>query len=256
MVVVATATLRHHRLISRINPIGYSLQMDSGLQEKLRTFLSDEQRRAAALISAGYQGAAYLYSDNDCRLVIKEPGGGALTRWFHQLMLRREARVYRLMQDIAGVPHSPGMLDDKYLVLEFIDGRSLQDARHDLRGNEEFFARLRGVISDIHTAGIAHGDLKRKDNVIVRAGDWPVVIDFGTAVTRHGSLFDRLMFRLVRRFDKNAWIKLKYDRDYDAISADDMLWYRPTTIEKAFSATLKFWRIITFRQARKRRRAR
>jgi len=227
--------------------------MDSRLQDKLRAFLGDEQRRAAALISAGYQGAAYLYDENGHKLVIKEAGGGLLTRWFHQLMLRREARVYQRMRDVAGVPHSPGVLDGKYLVLEFIEGRSLQEARHDLRGNANFFDRLRKVISDFHAAGVAHGDLKRKDNVIVKAGDEPVVIDFGTAVARHGGLFDRLMFRLVRRFDKNAWIKLKYDRDYAAITADDMLWYRPTIVEKAFSAALKFWRTVTFRQARKRR---
>jgi predicted Ser/Thr protein kinase len=227
--------------------------MDSRLQDKLRAFLGDEQRRAAALISAGYQGAAYLYDENGHKLVIKEAGGGVLTRWFHQLMLRREARVYQRMSDVAGVPHSPGVLDDKYLVLEFIEGRSLQEARHELRGNANFFDRLRKVISDFHAAGVAHGDLKRKDNVIVKAGDEPVVIDFGTAVARQGGLFDRLMFRLVRRFDKNAWIKLKYDRDYAAITADDMLWYRPTIVEKAFSAALKFWRTVTFRQARKRR---
>ena len=228
--------------------------MDEALQETLRQFVNDEQRRTSALLSSGYQGSAYLYETGDTRLVIKEAAGGLLTGWFHRLMLRREAHVYQLMAGLPGVPHSPGMLDDAFLVLEFIDGESMKEARHGLVDPPAFYDRLREVISSFHALGIAHGDLKRKDNVLVVAGECPVVIDFGTAVTRDGSLFDRLMFRLVRRFDYNAWIKNKYDGDYDAISADDLRWYRPTIIENGFRQLRRFWRTITFRQARKRRR--
>ena len=227
--------------------------MDESLQESLRQFLDDEQRRDSALLSSGYQGSAFLYESGETRLVIKEAAGGLLTGWFHRRILRREARAYQLMHDVAGVPHSPGMLDDTFLLLEYIEGRSLQDARHELRGNTEFYARLRNIISDFHAVGVAHGDLKRKDNVLVMAGDLPVVIDFGTAVTRNGNLFDRLMFRLVRRFDNNAWIKLKYDRDYAAITEEDRQWYRPTIVEQTIRVIQRVWRVATFRQARKRR---
>ena len=228
--------------------------MDESLQASLRQFLNDEQRRNSALLSSGYQGSAYLYESGDTRLVIKEAAGGLLTGWFHRRILRREARAYQLMQDVPGVPHSPGMLDDTFLLLEYIDGRSLQEARHELRGNTEFYARLRKIISDFHAVGVAHGDLKRKDNMLVMAGDLPVIIDFGTAVTRNGNLFDRLMFRLVRRFDNNAWIKLKYNGDYAAITAADLQWYRPTIVEQTIRVVQRVWRVVTFRQARKRRR--
>jgi predicted Ser/Thr protein kinase len=228
--------------------------MDESLQASLRHFLNDEQRRNSALLSSGYQGSAYLYESGDTRLVIKEAAGGLLTGWFHRRILRREAHAYQLMRDVAGVPHSPGMLDDTFLILEYIDGRSLQVARHELRGNSAFYARLKKIISDFHAVGVAHGDLKRKDNMLVMAGDLPVVIDFGTAVTRNGNLFDRLMFRLVRRFDNNAWIKLKYNRDYAAITEEDRQWYRPTIVEETVRVIQRVWRVVTFRQARKRRR--
>jgi predicted Ser/Thr protein kinase len=228
--------------------------MDESLQESLRQFLDDEKRRKSALLSSGYQGSAYLYESGDTRLVIKEAAGGLLTGWFHRRILRREARAYQLMQDVPGVPHSPGMLDDTFLLLEYIDGRSLQVARHELRGNSEFYARLRKIISDFHAVGVAHGDLKRKDNMLVMAGDQPVIIDFGTAVIRNGNLFDRLMFRLVRRFDNNAWIKLKYNGDYAAVTAEDLQWYRPTIVEQTIRVIQRVWRTVTFRQARKRRK--
>ena len=228
--------------------------MHEALREDLRQFLNDEQRRESALLSSGYQGSAYLYESGPTKLVIKQAAGGLLTGWFHRLMLRREAHIYQLLGDLPGVPHSPGMLDDTYLLLEFIDGESMKEARHGLSDPPAFYDRLREIISSFHALGIAHGDLKRKDNVLVTPDECPVVIDFGTAVTRDRSLFDRLVFRLVRRFDYNAWIKNKYDGDYDAITAEDLRWYRPTIVENTFRQLRRFWRTITFRQARKRRR--
>jgi predicted Ser/Thr protein kinase len=230
--------------------------MDTQLQEDLRAWLRDDARRERALLSAGYQGSAYLYDSNGDRLVIKQAGGSWLTGWFHRHMLKREARVYKRLEAVNGVPHSPGMLDDTWLVLEFVDGVSLKDARHTLQNPENFYNRLREVITACHAVGVAHGDLKRKDNVLVMAGEQPCVIDFGTAVLRDGSLIDRLLFRLVRRFDYNAWIKVKYARDYATISEEDLRWYRPTIVERGFRVLRRIWRTITFRQARKRRRKR
>ena len=103
--------------------------MDKYLQRRLREFLADDQRRDAGLLSSGYQGLTYLYDQDGYKLVIKEAVGGTLTGWFHQLMLRREARVYALLADVEGVPHSPGLLDDTWLVLDFVDGRSLKQER-------------------------------------------------------------------------------------------------------------------------------
>jgi len=228
--------------------------MDQSLQDDLRRFLSDASLRTAALLSSGYQGSAYLYEHDGQKLVVKEAGGGSFTGWFHRIMLRREARVYELMGDISGVPHSHGMLDDRYLVLEFIDSTSLKVEQNNLPDKNAFYDILRETISAFHAANVAHGDLKRRDNVLVTRDGKPIVIDFGTAVFRTGNLYDRLMFRLIRRFDNNAWVKLKYAGDYTAISAADMQWYRPTILETVFRKIQKFWRVVSFRQFRKRRR--
>jgi len=230
--------------------------MDDSLLGALRCFLADDKRRNAALLSSGYQGSAYLYEDGDIRLVVKEAAGGLFLGRFHRLMLRREARVYALLEDVDGVPHSPGFIDNRYLVLEFVDGRSLKDERRDLQDRQAFYKKLHKVISDFHAAGVAHGDLKRKDNVLVDQYEQPHVIDFGIAVMRDGNWIDRIMFPLVARFDFNAWIKVKYDRDFAAISAEDQCWYQPTVVEDILRILRRFWRTITFRQARKRRRRR
>jgi serine/threonine protein kinase len=227
--------------------------MEFSLQEDLRQFLADDLKRDAALLSAGYQGSAYLYENAGTRLVVKEAGGGFWSGWFHRLMLRREARVYALLADVDGVPHSPGLLDNRYLVLDFVDGRSLKGERRDLQDKEAFYKKLHKIIADFHTAGVAHGDLKRKDNVLVDQYEQPHVIDFGAAVMRDGGWLDRIMYPLVVRFDFNAWIKVKYDRDFSVISAEDQRWFQPTVIEDVFRLLRRFWRTITFRQTRKRR---
>jgi serine/threonine protein kinase len=226
--------------------------MEFSLQEDLRQFLADDLKRDAALLSAGYQGSAYFYEHMGTRLVIKEAGGGFWSGWFHRLMLRREARVYALLADVDGVPHSPGLLDNRYLVLDFVDGRSLKGERRDLQDKEAFYKKLHKIIADFHAAGVAHGDLKRKDNVLVDQYEQPHVIDFGAAVMRDGGWLDRIMYPLVVRFDFNAWIKVKYDRDFSAISAEDQRWFQPTAIEDVFRLLRRFWRTITFRQTRKR----
>ncbi|MDP6435799.1 MAG: RIO1 family regulatory kinase/ATPase [Gammaproteobacteria bacterium] len=228
--------------------------MDTQLQQELRAWLSNEKSREAALLSTGYQGSAYLYDHGGRRLVIKKASSGFFTGWIHRRMLQREARVYELLAEVEGVPHSPGMLDDTWLVLEYIEGRTLKVQRSFIREPEVFYNRLHKVIKDFHTAGVAHGDLKRKENVLVAEGEQPFVIDFGMAAMRDGGLIDRLLFRFVRRVDYNAWVKLKYHRNYSAVSDEDQQWYRPTIIERTLRVIRRAWRKVTFRQARKRRR--
>jgi predicted Ser/Thr protein kinase len=233
-------------------------ELTDELTAALRSWLADDSVREAALLSAGYQGSAYLYAGTinrrPVRLVIKRAAGGWLTGWLNRILLAREARVYQRIANVSGVPHSPGMLDGQWLLLEFIEGRPLKAARYDLADPAAFYARLLTVLQDFHAEGVAHGDLKRKQNVLVTADEQPYVIDFGTAVLRDGNILDRLLFRLVRRFDYNAWIKVKYDNDYAAITPEDARWYRPTIVEHAFRSVRRFWRTITFRQARRRRR--
>jgi len=128
--------------------------LDKQLEQSLRTWLADDSRREAALLSAGYQGSAYLYEADSngtrVRLVVKQAASGALTGWFHRLMLRREGRVYERMAEVSGVPHSLGMLDSRWLVLEYIDGESLKTARYELSDADAFYARLLQVLQDFN----------------------------------------------------------------------------------------------------------
>ncbi|MGI9308682.1 MAG: protein kinase domain-containing protein [Gammaproteobacteria bacterium] len=223
--------------------------------DELRSWLQAEGNNDEALLGSGYQGSAYYFDGSAGPSVVKMPNAGGLLGTFQGRMIRREYSIYQRLQGIAGVPQCYGLIDGKYLVLEFVEGAHLKEQLYEMRDNEAFYAELLEVLHRCHAVGIAHGDLKRRDNVIVTSDNQPCVIDFGTAVvsaSRKG-----LLFKLVRRLDYNSWIKLKYRADTEAISDADLQWYQPLLLEKMARGLRRFYRAVTFRQQRKaRRRAR
>jgi serine/threonine protein kinase len=116
----------------------------------------------------------------------------------------------------------------------------------------------------MHAAGVVHGDLKRKDNIIVGPEERPYLIDFGIAVRRsaRSKIFNRLVFARLEQMDLNAWLKLKYGRRIDpeaepgVLSAADAALYRPLWLERAARAVRVPWQKLTLRRARQRWRAR
>jgi serine/threonine protein kinase len=145
------------------------------------------------------------------------------------------------------------MLDDRFLVLEFVAGEGLRDTSMEPTAREAFFAQLLEILRKVHAAGVTHNDLKRKDNVLVTPDGSPVLLDFGLAFFRKGNA-ESWLFRLLKRMDYNSWIKIKYHAAIDDIAPDDLPYYRPTPLERGFRLWRRFWRTITLRQWRKNRK--
>ncbi|MCC7257474.1 MAG: hypothetical protein IT486_03815 [Gammaproteobacteria bacterium] len=208
---------------------------------------------ADRLLGRGYQGAVYLRQGPDGACIVKTPIGRGIARVARRAMLRREHAVYQRLQGIRGVPRCEGLVGDD-LVLEFVEGRSLRELKPVGEDRERLFADLLGLIRAIHAAGVAHGDLKRKDNILVTADGHPVVIDFGTAITvdAGAGAVRRWLFRQVCRTDLNAWFKLKYQRQSRDVEPADARLYRPTMPEKVARVLRRAWRFLTLRRHRRR----
>jgi predicted Ser/Thr protein kinase len=86
----------------------------------------------------------------------------------------------------------------------------------------------------LHKAGVAHTDLKKKDNLLVVEGHTPWLIDFGVAVIRKLGFapLNHYLYNLAKKFDFNAWVKLKYDGRYEKMIAEDKKYFNRTVIEK------------------------
>ena len=197
----------------------------------LKQWIEDSLATRSNILAAGYQGETLLYEDQDRRYVIKVPHGKGLVRAFHRHMLRHEYAVYQQLAGFVGVPACHGLIDNQYLVLQFIDGSTIRQKRP--LDEKKFHATLFEYIRKMHARGVAHMDLKRKDNLLVTVDDNPCMLDFGAAVIQKDGLhpFNRYRFKLARQFDYNAWIKHKYHDRMSKISMIDRPYYQQTWLE-------------------------
>lgn len=205
-------------------------------------------------LSRGYQGAVFLGGTGADRRVIKQAMGGRIARRLRVAMLRREHAAYGRVTGIPGIPRCYGLKDDGSLVLEYLAGEAYRETVPTLRDHRErFFRELRDQILAIHAVGVAHADLKRRGNILISPGGDPILLDFGSAVLRKpgGGWWNRFLFHQACRMDLNAWVKLKYRRQYHLLTPEDLQYYQPTVLEGMARAVRRVWRKLSGRRLRK-----
>lgn len=212
-------------------------------QSSLKQWIENSLTSNSNTLAAGYQGKTLLYRNGDQSLAIKIPHGRGLIKYLHTRMLHHEARVYAQLKHLQGIPACYGLIDNRYLALEFIEGDPIRNKRP--VDDERYFKTLLSLIKQMHESGVAHMDLKRKDNLMVTHHDEPCVLDFGTAVIRKPGFhpINHFMYRLARRFDYSAWVKHKYHDDMHNILEEDRIYYQRTYIEKIAKIIKKIFRL-------------
>ncbi len=217
--------------------------MIKGLKESsLKHWIEDSLHNNSHTLAAGYQGKTLLFEDENNRLVIKTPHGRGLVKYIHTLMLRHENRVYEILENFGGCPKCYGLVDNKYLVLEFIDGLPIRNKQPD--SHDDYFVKLFDLIENMHQLKVAHMDLKKKDNLLVTRNGKPCLIDFGTAIIKKPGFhpLNTFLYKLAKRFDYNAWIKHKYHNKMHNISNHDSVYYQRTFIEKISGSIKKSYK--------------
>lgn len=168
-------------------------------------------------------------------------------RWIGRVQLGREWRAYRRLGPQPYLPRLVGRIDAHALALEWVGGEEL--ARSPLRheSGTELLERLRDIVARMHGAGLAHLDLRGRENVLVDAGGALYVIDLASAVwLRPGGLAHRLLFRWLAVADRAALLKWK--RLLDAGPYTDE--------EHAFLERFDAWRALWPFNRKRRGRAR
>jgi predicted Ser/Thr protein kinase len=190
----------------------------------LLTWIHESLAHGENVLTTSNQGTLLLYSVNGQELIIKTPMGNGLLRKARQKTLLREYRAYRHLHGVAGVPECYGLLEGRYLLLEYVKGKPYREATWSDR--DQWFDELLLVLRDIHARGVSHGDLKTKGNLLVTEDEKPCVIDFGTAFIEEPGFHpvNNWLFRMARQMDINAWVKHKYRGQYgNASEADNEL---------------------------------
>lgn len=206
----------------------------AGLPEKeLLDWIISSVTENKNVLGHGYQGQTFIFRRNDLRLVIKAPMGRGVAWFFRRWMLANEHRVYQALAGVDGIPVCHGLLRKRYLVLEYVEGAPIRHAQ--IEDQEFFFKSLLQLIQRMHVAGVAHGDLKKKDNTLVVHGKYPCLLDFGVAIIRKKGFapLNHYLFRLFKRFDINAWVKIKYSHGMQDMAPEDRDFYNRTFIETA-----------------------
>ena len=181
---------------------------------------------------AAIKAGIYRLHADDRELAVKTAAGRGPLLAVNRHALRREYQAYLRLEGLAGIPVCHGLVEDRFLVLDLIDARPFRDSRI----GPEFFDQLLQTIRAMHARGVAHGDLKRKSNLMVDTGGKPVLLDFGAAtLLRNGRHpINRRLFEFMRQTDLNAWVKLKYG-GYKGVSDADRALLRRSWLERVLS---------------------
>lgn len=183
------------------------------------------------VVAESNQGTIVRVKTGRLDLAVKTPRGRGIAWLARRFSLRREYQAYRRLEGVPGFPRCLGLFKGRHLAIDYIDGALL---RHAVPAEpERFFDALRQAITTMHERGVAHGDLKSRQNVLVDREGRPVIIDLGTAVVRRPGWhpLNHWLFGYLRQIDLNGWVKLKYG-SYDRVDELDRHLVRRSRIER------------------------
>jgi predicted Ser/Thr protein kinase len=136
--------------------------------------------------------------------------------WFVRLFGRRQiAHEMRALRRLAGLPGIPRCYGEDRraagILTEHIVGETItRFCARDPGSTPALFERLAALVSAIHARGVAHLDLRKRDNILVAPGGQPWIIDFNASFCFDpGSAALRLLFPALRRVDEAAILKWK-----------------------------------------------
>ncbi|MBT3993305.1 MAG: protein kinase family protein [Gammaproteobacteria bacterium] len=197
----------------------------------------------ATFMQMGYQGILYKVNIDGLNLIVKKANKSSFfTGRLNQNSLHHEYKIYKQLRGLKGIPKCYGLTEKGDLILELINGQTYREFQYELEGNDEFFNQLLALIQAMHSLGVSHGDLKRKDNIFVDEDKRPYLIDFGTAISNKNiSWGNKILFAFIKKTDLNAWIKHKYRRDYQSINSKDLKYYSPTVVEDIYRSARILW---------------
>lgn len=154
-------------------------------------------------------------------------------RWLAHALLKREARALRELEGIPGVPQLLDMRRHQ-LVRSYLDGVPMHLGKP---AHREYFKSASRLLRQLHRRGIAHNDLAKEPNLLVRDDGRAAFIDFQLAShSRRRSL----VFRMAAREDIRHLLKHKRTyRPEDLTARERRILSTPSTASRVYMMTVK-----------------
>ncbi len=222
--------------------------------ERIATWLATAPTDTGEPLGKGYQATTVLYKSPYGNFVVKKACGVWPWRAFGEAAIRREHKIYSIVDGVPGVPQCLGLIDGRTLVLEHIEGTTFRRGENRLDDWDGYFVKLLETLRGIHALGVAHGDLKRKDNLLIGPDEQPYIVDFGVAsIEKRAAMpWSNAIYRWMYQYDYNAWVKLKNRRALDNLSPEDAALYKPTATERVARIIRTIWQKLTLRRLRRK----
>ena len=146
---------------------------------------------------------------NGREFVIKDyaAGGNQFKRLMGRCLVAREKAAYKRLQGVTGIPEYYGTLGAYTLVLQRIAARPVTEVSAEQLGGN-FLATLADLVRELHSRGIAHGDLEKHTNILVDQEGQPVLIDFAASIVTGSNPLAVLLFPLLCESDWRGVYKL------------------------------------------------
>jgi RIO-like serine/threonine protein kinase len=143
--------------------------------------------------------------EDEHRIVRDSSAASAWLRWLARRLLRSEARALAALGDLEGTPEILAIERDR-LVRSFLHGAPLHEAKP---REPAYFKAAAKLLRQLHQLNIAHNDLAKEPNLLLRDDGSPAFIDFQLAwfSPQRGRLFRRLAYEDLRHL-------LKHKRTY------------------------------------------
>jgi len=137
-------------------------------------------------------------------------------------LVKREFAVLRHLEGIPGIPKAYAVLEKRALVLEYVDGKTINKFK---AGElpDRVYQRLVDLVGAMHDRGVVHLDLRQRKNILI-AGGQPWLIDFANAMKgRLTSTLRAIDQSALLKFKERNWPHLVTDADREALKSHKFL---------------------------------
>lgn len=156
------------------------------------------------------------------------------SRWtFGLWLIHKEWKIYSHLSGIKGIPQKVERIDRFAFATEFIPAQPIG------RGQSlspSFFSRLEQILTEIHSRGVVHLDLRHKGNILLSEEGEPFLIDFNSSLFfKKRGLVYRFLFPLLRWVDYGGLLKLKQRVSPSWMTSEELAFLR------RFNRIRKWW---------------
>lgn len=157
-----------------------------------------------------------------------------LFRWTLGLwLIDKEWQIYSRLAGIKGIPMALDRIDRFAFAMEFVPGRAIHREEN---LPPSFFTELERILSEIHSRGVVHLDLRHKGNILVSEEREPFLIDFNSSFSfKERGFLRRFLFPLLRWVDYGGLLKLKERASPSSMTPEEI------SFLKRFNRVRKLW---------------